>query len=45
MMQYILSQLLKFVETWASDYEDDVTFTQRILNEHNRTIHKELGIK
>ena len=34
-MQYIVSQLLKFARKWASDYEDDVTFTQRILNERH----------
>ena len=36
-MLRMLSQLVKFVETWASNYEDDYTFTQRILNERQRT--------
>jgi hypothetical protein len=35
MMQRILFQLLKFVKKWVSDYEDDVTFTQRILNDRS----------
>lgn len=35
MMLRMLFRLLKFVKTWVSDYEDDVTFTQRILNERH----------
>jgi hypothetical protein len=33
MVLHILSQLQKFVKSWVFDYEDDVTFTQRVLNE------------
>ena len=36
-MLHILSQLLKFVKKWASEYEDDFTFTQRMLNERHKT--------
>ena len=36
-MLHILSQLQRFVETWVSDYEDDFTFTQRMLNERHKT--------
>ena len=37
MMLRILSQLLKYAKKWVSEYEDDITFTQRILNERYPT--------
>ena len=44
-MKSILSQLLKYVKNWGSDYEDEATFTQRVLNEYYKQLDKESGLK
>jgi len=41
MMPRMLFQLLRSVKKWGFDYEDDVTFTQRVLKEYREQIsHK-----